>query len=1123
MAYDAFISYSHSADGQLAPAVQSGLQRLARPWYRRRALRVFRDETGLAVNPHLWGSIERAMDESRYFVLLASPAAAASPWVTREVEHWLATKPPETLLPVLTDGTLVWDNTTRNFDLVRSSALSLALVGIYAEEPRFLDVRWARDETQLDLRNGEFRSQMAALAAPIHGMAKEDLEGEDVRLHRRALRLAWAAAGALVLLTLAAIATSALAVNSASAARRSERRALEQQQRADGEARLASAERAEAEREKQVADVNAVQARASASDAQREKRVADQSATLADDQKRLADLNAQQAHANAQQAHANAQQAQANAQQAEANAQRAQQNAIQARRNLTLADSAQLELVDKNSQLRTKNDQLAQEKGRLQSTNLRLDHTNVALVDQRNEATRQRDDAESHSLAASAISAFDSGRFDLGLLLAGEATRISPDAPARGSLLSGLRLQPTLVGHLQGLTNDVEDVAFSPDGRLVAAADRDGTVDVWDAQARARIAHHHPATFCDAGGVVAFSPDSAQVASATKCGHEVVLWQSRTGVTRRVLHASDAVSAVAFDQTGTQLVAGSVEGSATVWNVHTGQVTHTLLSAPGRDCLRLAFSPDGHIIACAGIEEHAFGAPADAVTVQFWNATTAQPLGPPVVAYPGLNKALFSLTFSADSKTMTTVASGIGVRPLIRWDVTTGQPTSVPFGPLLSPPEATVAVSPDFRQLVSENPADQSISVRDATTGTSAAGPLRLPLGGAFDPPGAITFSPDGRTLAAGGGDGAVRLWQSDTPTRLATRLPISVATDDQLRVSPDGRLAERNHRGTTILINVALGTPLAPQPPIGGPFASSIVFSGDSQTLVWIDADHKIRRWDLTTGRLEEPAVGLRSDCFFLIGVSFDGRTAATPCGLTGLVELIDLDSGRVHDLHTTNTNELYAAFSRDGRRLALGGTFVQLWDLPSGSLDPTQPLEQGTGSFPASLAFSPDGRTLAAGGALGSPVVLWDTSTGEPRRTTPNGFNFSDAFNAIVAFSPDSQTIATGAADGAVRLWDTGTAQPIGEPLTRLPVLNAQVQARSGAVQAVAFTADGQSLISAIIGDSNAGTNGPNDLTRWDLRLSTWQQQACTIANRNLTPAEWAQYIGPAIAYRKTCDQLP
>src|SRR6478672_10407431 len=98
MGYDAFISYSHSVDGHLAPAVQTGLQRLARPWYRRRALRIFRDETGLSVNPHLWGSIERALDESRFFVLVASPAAAASPWVNREVNHWLATKSAETIL-----------------------------------------------------------------------------------------------------------------------------------------------------------------------------------------------------------------------------------------------------------------------------------------------------------------------------------------------------------------------------------------------------------------------------------------------------------------------------------------------------------------------------------------------------------------------------------------------------------------------------------------------------------------------------------------------------------------------------------------------------------------------------------------------------------------------------------------------------------------------------------------------------------------------------------------------------------------------------------------------------------------------------------------------------------------
>src|SRR5262245_30123052 len=173
MAYDAFISYSHSVDGHLAPAVQSGLQRLARPWLRRRALRVFRDETGLSVNPHLWGSIERALHESRYFVLLASPAAAASPWVEREIRHWLATKSPETLLPVLTEGDLVWDRAAGDFDRAASTALPAALLGVYAEEPLFLDLRWAREEAQLDLRHSRFRSQVAALAAPMHGIAKE--------------------------------------------------------------------------------------------------------------------------------------------------------------------------------------------------------------------------------------------------------------------------------------------------------------------------------------------------------------------------------------------------------------------------------------------------------------------------------------------------------------------------------------------------------------------------------------------------------------------------------------------------------------------------------------------------------------------------------------------------------------------------------------------------------------------------------------------------------------------------------------------------------------------------------------------------------------------------------------
>lgn len=60
--YDAFISYSHALDGAVAQALQTGLERFAKPWYQLRALRVFRDTTSLSANPGLWSSIETALE-----------------------------------------------------------------------------------------------------------------------------------------------------------------------------------------------------------------------------------------------------------------------------------------------------------------------------------------------------------------------------------------------------------------------------------------------------------------------------------------------------------------------------------------------------------------------------------------------------------------------------------------------------------------------------------------------------------------------------------------------------------------------------------------------------------------------------------------------------------------------------------------------------------------------------------------------------------------------------------------------------------------------------------------------------------------------------------------------------
>src|SRR4051812_44508415 len=121
-AYAAFLSYSHAADGKLAPALQSGLQGFARPWFRLRALRVFRDEASLSANPGLWSSIQQALQGSQFFILLASPEAARSPWVAREVAYWLQHKSLATLLIVLTEGELAWDDAVGDFDWRRTTA-----------------------------------------------------------------------------------------------------------------------------------------------------------------------------------------------------------------------------------------------------------------------------------------------------------------------------------------------------------------------------------------------------------------------------------------------------------------------------------------------------------------------------------------------------------------------------------------------------------------------------------------------------------------------------------------------------------------------------------------------------------------------------------------------------------------------------------------------------------------------------------------------------------------------------------------------------------------------------------------------------------------------------------------
>ncbi len=204
--YHGFISYSHAADGKLAPALQKGLHRFAKPWFRVRELHVFRDEANLAANPHLWDSIAEALDASRFYVLLASPQAAESPWVAQEARRWIVSDEGcQRLLIGWTDGDLVWDDRSGDFDWDRSTAIPDVLRGAFEQEPRWIDLRWARTRDDLALSHPRFRDAVAEFAAPMHGKPKQELASDEVREHRRTLRVARAAVASLLTLTAAAI------------------------------------------------------------------------------------------------------------------------------------------------------------------------------------------------------------------------------------------------------------------------------------------------------------------------------------------------------------------------------------------------------------------------------------------------------------------------------------------------------------------------------------------------------------------------------------------------------------------------------------------------------------------------------------------------------------------------------------------------------------------------------------------------------------------------------------------------------------------------------------------------------------------------------------------------------
>ena len=292
------------------------------------------------------------------------------------------------------------------------------------------------------------------------------------------------------------------------------------------------------------------------------------------------------------------------------------------------------------------------------------------------------------------------------------------------------QLKATLEGH----TDHVWSVAFSPDGNTLASGSWDRTVRLWEVETEQLL--HTLTGHTDTVHSVAFSLDGDTLASGSWDG-TIRLWNPNTGGHQKTLTDDmGGVGSVVFSPDGKMLASSSVDQTVRLWNTTTWQVERIFTGHTATVDV-VAFSPDGGILASGSRDK----------TIRLWNPNN----GKHIRTLTGHTSDVLRMVFSPDGGTL---ASG-GLDGTIRlWNPHTGQQKITLAGQ--TGWVNAVAFSPDGGTLAIGN---RGISLWDTNT-EEYKRPLIGDIGNAVS----IVFSPDGQTIASGSADNLVRLLESTPP-----------------------------------------------------------------------------------------------------------------------------------------------------------------------------------------------------------------------------------------------------------------------------------------------------------------------------------------------------------------------
>ncbi|MGB6163275.1 MAG: hypothetical protein WCF33_01895 [Pseudonocardiaceae bacterium] len=611
-----------------------------------------------------------------------------------------------------------------------------------------------------------------------------------------------------------------------------------------------------------------------------------------------------------------------------------------------------------------------------------------------------------------------------------------------------------------GGTVQLEQVALSPDGNLVATAASGGTVQVWDvrrSEQPVETGRFVTGSYRSMG--LAFSRDGSQL-NAVGVGDRVVIWD----VARHEQAGSFPMpkpKEIDFDfgqHWGTVFspdldALATVEGEDAValWALtDRSRIARAATVPAGPTITSVNFRPVGHELAVA---DH------DGVTL--WDISAlAHPARLGLIAVPGgANDVAFS-----------------------------------PRGDLL----ATVGTDGSLTLWNIANRAQPSVVAKLMSKSAIA-----------------VAFGADGHTVATTGRDGTVSLWDVPIPLAVSVLIDKVAGGIEAADYAPDSRTLAVAAQGKVVIWDVSDSGKPVPTAVLEVERVRAVRFGSNGRTLAAATDTGKLLTWDVSDRTRPQSLTAVLDPVVFSTpsqteAFSRDGRWLALPtsgqtitvwdtAGFTHLTRLVTLDTGE--------TTVYGVALSSDGHYLAAVGDrgTIMLWDLTR----PDHPVatRRVNTTYLTAVTFSSDNRLLAVGGAAGA-VVLWDVSA-PPRPiqlAAPGGA--SGTVNAVV-FSPDTpdaRILVTAGDQRTAEVWS------VSDPSN--PVLLATAAGFPASIGEVAWAPDGRTLLTgskdqdAVLWDVTGVTGDPNRAIK----------EICAIAGSRLSGPDWRHYL-PGLGYHPTC----